>query len=87
MVRHSRKTDGVEVGLRTVALLAPGYSIDAFRQAKIAVGDSTCVVARQPEIDAVPDAREFRMVVDLFGVHRDPREEREGLRKILELED
>ena len=39
---------------------------------------------RQAEINPVPDTGEFRVMVDLFGMHRDAREEAERLGKILE---
>jgi hypothetical protein len=43
-------------------------------------------VGRQPEIDAVPDAGEFGVVIDFLGVERDAGQEAEGLAEILELE-
>src|SRR4051794_27127898 len=43
-------------------------------------------MAGQAEIDAVPHAREFRMMVDLLGVQRDAGEEAERLAEILELD-
>ena len=52
----------------------------------IAVSDSAGIVARQAEIDAVPHAREFGMVIDLFGMQRDATEKAKGLAEILELE-
>jgi hypothetical protein len=43
-------------------------------------------MAGQAEIDAIPDACEFRVVIDLFGVEGDARQESEGFAEILELQ-
>jgi len=60
--------------------------IDFHRQFHIAVGNPAGIMAGQAEIYPVPDIGEFGVMVDLFGMHRDPREERERGAEILELE-
>ena len=50
------------------------------------LGHPAGVMAGQPEVDAVPDAGELRVVIDLLGVQRDPGQEAERLAEILELE-
>src|ERR1043165_3136541 len=43
-------------------------------------------MAGEPEVDAVPHAGEFRVMIDLLGMERDAAEEPERFAKILELE-
>ena len=55
-------------------------------QPVVALGDAAGIVAGQPEIDAVPDAGEFRVMIDLLGMQRDAGQEGERLAEILELD-
>ena len=41
-------------------------------------------MAGQAEVDAIPDAGEFGMVIDAFGMRRDAREEGKGHCEIVE---
>src|SRR6185437_2895793 len=66
--------------------LTGGDPVDRLGQCDVSVGDTPGVVARQPEIDPIPDACELGMVVCLLGVESDAREEAERLAEILELE-
>lgn len=43
-------------------------------------------MGRQPEIDPVPDAGEFRVMIDFLGMERDPRQESERFAEVLESE-
>src|SRR5829696_8483898 len=60
--------------------------VDRFRELPIAVRDFSRIVAGQTKIDAVPHAREFRVMVDFLRVHCDARQECESLAEIPELE-
>src|SRR5205085_9345288 len=67
-------------------MLALRERVDRCGEPHVAVCDPARIVAGQPEVDAVPDARELRVMVGLLGVKRDPGEERERLAEILEPE-
>lgn len=58
--------------------------IDCGRQCRIPFGHATRVMAGQSEVNAVPRASKFRVVVDLFSVHRNTRQKRKSIRKISE---
>ena len=60
--------------------------IDFHRQFPIALGNPAGIMAGQPEIYPVPDIGEFGVMIDLLGMHRDPREEGESGAEILEFE-
>jgi hypothetical protein len=59
-------------------------SIDCFGQFHVTIRDSAGVVTGQPEIDPIPDAREFRMMIHLFRMQRDTLQETERLADVLE---
>lgn len=68
----------VEPGARSDQL------IDRLRQVHVALGDPARFVRRQPEIDAVPDAGELRMVTNLFRMNRNAGQKAECFGEILE---
>ena len=63
-----------------------GEYVDHLSELAVVVGDPARAMGRQAEIDAVPDACELGMMIDLLGVHGDASQESEGFGKILELE-
>jgi hypothetical protein len=63
-----------------------GEPVDGFGKRNVTIGDAAGVVTGQAEIDAVPYAGEFRVVIDPFGVERDSAKKAEGLAEVLELE-
>src|SRR4029079_9057150 len=60
--------------------------IDRLGKLDVPLGHVACIMAGQPEIDAVPHAGELGVMIDLLGVQRDPGQEAERLAEILELE-
>ena len=64
--------------------LAERELVDSLRQFDVAIRESTEIVAREAEIDAVPHARELRVMVHFFRVERDAGEEAERFAEILE---
>src|SRR3569833_661863 len=61
-----------------------GNVVDRLGELAVTIRNPAGVMARQPEVDPVPDVRELRMMVLLFGLKRDPRQEREGRAEVLE---
>src|SRR5688572_18388741 len=53
------------------------YPVDLPRQFHIELGHAALVMCRQPEVDTVPNVGDFRMVVDLLGMHRNAGEKGE----------
>ena len=58
--------------------------VDRFGQRAIAVGDPAGIVTGEAEIDAVPHAGEFGMVIDRLGMRGNAGEEGERFGEILE---
>src|SRR5690348_2245172 len=65
-------------------MLLGSEPIDRFREADVPLRHAACIVTGEAKIDAVPDARELRMMIDLLGMKCDARQETEGLAEVLE---
>jgi hypothetical protein len=61
-------------------------AVDRIGELQVALGHSARIMARQAEVDPVPDAGEFRVMVHFLRVQGDAGQEGERLGKVLELE-
>ena len=59
--------------------------IDRLGEPQVALADAAHVMTGETKVDPVPNACEFRVMIDLLRMEGDPAQKTEGLAEILEL--